>query len=290
MQKAFIYTTIMMMLLPFSVLAEATPKFVSQMKALEQKEGGRIGVAAINLENDQNLAYRADERFAMCSTFKLPLVAAVLSRVDSGKEKLDRSIEFSQTDILEYAPITKQHLKDGKMSVAELSAATIQYSDNTAANLLLQSIGGPEAFTYYVRSLGDKVTRLDRNEPTMNSNLPNDPRDTTTPLAMAKTMQTFLIGNALSEQSKEQLNSWLAGNTTGDKKLRAGMNSAWEIGDKTGSGENGASNDVAIIWPTAKKPFLITVYYTGANSSADKKSEVIAEVGRIVSAIFYPEQ
>lgn len=289
MKKAFIYMTIMMMLLPFSAPAEATPGFVSQMKALEQKEGGRIGVAVINLENGQNLAYRADERFAMCSTFKLPLVAAVLSRVDAGKEKLDRSIEFGQADIIEYAPIAKQHLKDGKMSVAELSAATIQYSDNTAANLLLQSIGGPEAFTYYVRSFGDKVTRLDRNEPAMNSNLPNDPRDTTTPLAMVKTMQTLLIGNALSEQSKKQLNSWLAGSTTGYKKLRAGINSAWKIGDKTGSGENGASNDVAIVWPTAKKPFLIAVYYTGANGSTDKKSEVIAEVGRIVSAIFYPE-
>lgn len=272
-----------------SVLAKVTSEFVSQVKFLEQKEGGRLGVAVINLENGQTLAYRADEHFAMCSTFKLLLVAAILSRVDASEEKLDRSIAFNQADLLEYAPITRQHLEDGSMSVAELSAATIQYSDNTAANLLLQSIGGPEAFTHYVRSLGDEITRLDRDEPAMNSNLPDDLRDTTTPLAMVKNMQRILTGNALSEPSKDQLNTWLIGNTTGDKRLRAGMNPAWKIGDKTGSGENGASNDIAIVWPTDKKPFLIAVYYTGANSSADKKSEVIAEVGRIVSATLYPE-
>ncbi len=278
-----------MMLLPLSVRAENVPTFPSQIEALEQKEGGRIGIAAVNLANDERLKYRADERFAMCSTFKLLLVATVLSRVDAGKEKLDRLVEFSQSDIQEYAPIAKQHLKEGKMSIAELSAAAIQYSDNTAANLLLQSIGGPEALTQYVRSIGDKITRLDRNEPTLNSNLPNDLRDTTTPLVMVNTMRKLLTDNTLSLQSQKQLNAWLVGNTTGDKKLRAGMNPAWKIGDKTGSGENGASNDVAIVWPTDKKAFLVAVYYTGSDTSADKKSEVIAEVGRIVSAAFYPE-
>jgi len=286
MRKLFIC---LMIFLPLSAFAETAPDFTLQMKALEQMEGGRIGVAAVNLENGQRLAYRAHERFAMCSTFKFPLVAAVLSRVDAGKEQLNRTIEFGQADILEYAPITRQHLEDGTMNVAELSAAAIQYSDNTAANLLLQSIGGPKELTRYLRSVGDKATRLDRTEPTLNSNLLNDPRDTTTPSAMVDTMEKLLVGGALSEQSKEQINTWLVGNTTGDKKLRAGMNPDWKIGDKTGSGDNGASNDVAIVWPTGKKPFLIAVYYTGANSSADKKSEVIAEVGRIISAIYYPE-
>lgn len=275
--------------MPFNALANNVGTFVSQIKALEQKEGGRIGVAAVNLENNQRLEYRASERFAMCSTFKLLLVAVVLSRVDAGKEKLNKLVDFTQSDIQEYAPIAKEHLKEGKMSIAELNAATIQYSDNTAANLLLQTIGGPKEFTRYIRSLGDKVTRLDRNEPTLNSNLPNDPRDTTTPSAMVETMRKLLTGDALSLESKEQLNAWLIGNTTGDKKIRAGMNPAWKIGDKTGSGENGASNDVAIVWLTNKKPFLIAVYYTGADSSADKKSEVIAQVGRIVKTIFYPE-
>jgi beta-lactamase class A len=277
------------MLLPFNALAENINTVAAQIEALEQNEGGRIGIAAVNLVNGQRLEYRANERFALCSTFKLPLVAAVLSRVDASKERLDRLVAFSQTDIQEYAPIAKEHLKEGKMSIAQLSAAAIQYSDNTAANLLLQSIGGPEALTQYARSVGDKITRLDRNEPTLNSNLPNDLRDTTTPLAMVNTMRSLLTGNALSLQSRKQLNAWLVGNTTGDKRLRAGMNPAWKIGDKTGSGENGAANDVAIVWPTDKEPFLVAVYYTGADTSADKKNEVIAEVGRIVSANFYPE-
>jgi beta-lactamase class A len=154
----------------------------------------------------------------------------------------------------------------------------------------LADMGGPEALTRYVRSLGDTVTRLDRFEPALNSNLPDDSRDTTTPSAMLKVMQKILVDDALSPESKDQLNAWLIGNTTGDKKLRAGVNPTWKIGDKTGSGKNGASNDVAIIWPTGKEPFLIAVYYTGSKTSMDKQSEVIAEVGRLVSATFYPEQ
>jgi beta-lactamase class A len=288
--KRFFIT--ILMLLPLTAFAEDIPMahFVSRIEALEQKEGGRIGIAAVNTANGEHLEYRGDERFAMCSTFKLLLAAAVLSRVDIGKERLDHMVEFNQADILEYAPITKEHLKEGKMSITDLSGAAIQYSDNTAANLLLQSIGGPEAFTRYVRSLGDKVTRLDRIEPTLNANLTGDTRDTTTPSAMVDIMQKVLIGNALSSESREQLNAWLIGNTTGDKKLRAGINPAWKIGDKTGSGKNGASNDVAIIWPAGKEPFLVTVYYTGAEISPDQQSEVIAEVGRLVSATFYPEQ
>ncbi len=278
------------MLFPFNSFAGNTPIFGVQIETLEQTAGGQIGITAVNLEDGQRLEYRANERFAMCSTFKLLLVAAVLSRVDEGNEKLDRLVTFSQADIQEYAPIAKHHIKKGTMTIAELSAAALQYSDNTAANLLLQSMGGTNALTQYARSLGDPVTRLDRNEPTLNTNLPNDPRDTTTPAAMVDTMRKILTGNALSQQSQQQLNDWLIGNTTGDKKLRAGMNPAWKIGDKTGSCANGASHDIAIVWPPTKKPFLIAVYYTGANTSADNKSAVIAEVGRIVSTHFYPKQ
>ncbi len=289
MRKFFISILLLFPLVGFAKNMTALD-FISRIEALEQEEGGRIGIAAVNLETDQRLGYRSHERFALCSTFKLPLVAAVLSRVDAGKENLDRLVGFDQTDIQDYAPVAKEHIKDGKMSIAELAAAAIQYSDNTAANLLLESIGGPQAFTRYVRSVGDETTRLDRTEPMLNSNLPDDLRDTTTPRAMVDTMQKLLIEGALSSESREQLNIWLVGNTTGGKKIRAGIHSAWKIGDKTGSGDNGASNDIAIVWPADKKPFLIAVYYTGARISADKRSEVIAEVGRIVSAAFYPEQ
>jgi len=287
MKNLFIFVVLF---LTFNALAEGAPTtFAVQIEDLERAHGGSIGVAATNLEDGKYLEYRANERFAMCSTFKLLLVGAVLSHVDSGEERLSRSVEFTQADILEHAPITKQHLNENKMSIAELCAATLQYSDNTAANLLLRSIGGPKSLTGYIRSLNDKVTRIDRTEPTLNSNNLNDLRDTTTPSAMVKTMQKLLVGNSLSQQSREKLNTWLVGNKTGDKKLRAGIPPSWRIGDKTGAGNNGASSDVAIAWPTDKKPFLVAVYYTGSSTSTDEKNKIIAKVGRIVSKSFYPE-
>ncbi len=256
---------------------------------LEQKNGGRLGVSAFNIANGERLGYRANERFAMASTFKLLLVAAVLHQVDLGTETLDRSVKFSAADIQSYAPITSKHLKDGQMSVSELCAATLQYSDNTAANLLLKRVGGPAGLTRYIRALGDKTTRLDRNEPSLNTNITGDLWDTTTPIAMLNSMQTLLVGNALSINSKKQLTKWLIGNTTGDAKLRAGFNPAWKVGDKTGSGANGASNDVAIVWPDKNLPFLITVYYTDSTISPEQQSKVIADVGRVVARMFYQD-
>ena len=256
---------------------------------LEQKNGGRLGVSAFNIANGERLGYRVNERFAMASTFKLLLVAAVLHQVDLGTETLDRSVKFSAADIQSYAPITSKHLKDGQMSVSELCAATLQYSDNTAANLLLKRVGGPAGLTRYIRTLGDKTTRLDRNEPSLNANITGDLRDTTTPIAMLNSMQTLLVGNVLSINSKKQLTKWLIGNTTGDAKLRAGFNPAWKVGDKTGSGANGASNDVAIVWPDKYLPFLITVYYTDSTISSEQQSKVIADVGRVVARMFYQD-
>lgn len=264
--------------------------FGKAIAALEGENGGRLGVAALNMANGERLEYRAEERFAMCSTFKLPLVAAVLSRIDAGVETLDRPVRYSTADIEDYAPIAGKHLKDGEMSVSVLSAAAIEYSDNTAANLLLSSIGGPVGFTRYVRSLGDKVTRLNRNEPLLGTNLPGDVRDTTTPAAMLDTMRKLLVGDALSAASREQLIRWLIDNTTGDARLRAGLNSEWEVGDKTGTGKRGASNDVAIVWPPESPPFLVAVYYSDSTLSPEGRSAVIAEAGRIVSATFYGHQ
>jgi beta-lactamase class A len=278
------------LLLPHVALAKKkfiSPEFATQIGELERKEGGRIGVAALNTENGQRLEYRADDRFAMCSTFKLLLVAAVLARVDADVEELDRYIRYSAPDMLDHSPITKNNFRKRRMTVGDLSSAAIQYTDNTAANLLLNSIDGPKGFTNYMRALGDKVTRLDRNETTLNTNIEGDDRDTTTPSAMVDSMYKVLIGDALSPKSRELLINMLLGSTTGSAKLRAGINPEWKVGDKTGSGENGASNDIAIVFPPNKKPFLVAVYYTGSDNSIDKKNEVIAEIGRIVSATFY---
>ena len=282
----------MALLLPLSAFAEAANpiEFSAQIKSLEHKYGGRIGVAALNTANQHKVAYREDESFALCSTFKFLLAAAILTRVDSGKEALDRSIPYSAKDMQEHAPVALQHLAEGKMSVGDLTEGTMIYSDNTAANLLLESVGGPKELTQYIRSLGDKTTRIDRFEPELSDNIRGDPRDTTTPSAMLHAMHQLLIENALTAASKERLTGWLIRNTTGDAKIRAAMPKSWKVGDKTGSGKNGASNDIAIIWPEGQKPFLVSVYYTGSTLSADEKNAVIAEVGRIVRRTFYPEQ
>ena len=262
-----------------------TEQFISRISALEKTSGGHVGVSVISVEGNPLFLYRANERFAMCSTFKVLLGAAILSRVDSSQESLDRSIPYKSSDLLDYAPITKSHLDAGQMTVSELIAASIQYSDNTAANLLLDSLGGPKAFTDYLRSIGDKTTRLDRNEPSLNTNETGDLRDTSTPAAMAATLQKILIGDALSPASKEQLKIWMFGNTTGDSRIRAGFDKRWIVGDKTGSGANGASNDVAIVFPRTASPFIIAVFYTGSTASADQKNAVVAEAARIAGDI-----
>ena len=182
----------------------------------------------------------------MCSTFKLLAAAAVLKRVDEGAERLDRTIAYGPSDLLEYAPITKAHVAQGGMTVG-IVAAAIDWSDNTAANLVLQTIGGPVGFTTFARSLGDEVTRLDRNEPSLNESLPGDPRDTESTRHGGQHAEGAL-GDVLSE-IPPPTPSGLINDKVGDKRLRAGLPSSWRIGDKTGTGDRGSTNAVAIIWP-----------------------------------------
>lgn len=262
--------------------------FSKGMELLEAKHGGRLGVVAIGLENVPELAHRGDEPFALCSTFKLLLAAAVAARVDAGKESWDRKISYSDKDLLEYAPITgkPENVKSGAMTVGDLCGAAMQWSDNTAANLLLKSLGGPEALTAFLRTLGDKTSRLDRTEPELNTNLPDDPRDTTIPRAMATTMKKLLLGDALSKKSRARLIGWMVENKTGDKRLRAGLPADWKVGDKTGTGENGAANDVAILWPPGKPPIVVAVYFSESKATPAARDEVLAEVAHAVRAAF----
>jgi beta-lactamase class A len=253
---------------------------------MEAREGGRLGVFVRDTATGATIEHRVDERFPMCSTFKLLAAAAALKRVDQGAERLDRTITYRPSDLLEYAPVAKAHVAEGGMTVADLCAAAIDWSDNTAGNLILQSIGGPAGFTQFARSLGDEVTRLDRNEPTLNESLPGDPRDTTSPRAMAGAMQKVLVGDALSDASRSQLQTWLIGDKVGDKRLRAGLPPYWWIGDKTGTGDRGSTNAVAIIWPPARAPIIATVYYTGSSASVDARNAVHKEVGALIAETF----
>lgn len=249
---------------------------------LERSVGGRLGVAAINTGSARRVSYRAGERFPMCSTFKLPLVAAVLKRVDAGQESLERRIAYDATAVLEYAPVTREHVSEGGMSVAALCDASITVSDNTAANLLLETIGGPRGLTAFLRTLGDASSRLDRNEPMLNAALPGDERDTTTPSAMLGVMQELLLGSVLRSASKERVLGWLIATQTGLKRLRAGLPADYRSGDKTGTGNHGVVNDLAIAWPPSKPPILIAAYSWGSTASTERLSDLLAQAARLV--------
>jgi beta-lactamase class A len=230
---------------------------------------------------------RADERFPMCSTFKLLAAGAVLTRVDHGQEDLQRRVVFSASDLVPNSPGTSRHTReltgDAGMSIGELCKAALTLSDNTAANLLLASFGGPAAVTAFARSLGDGITRLDRIEPALNEAIPGDPRDTTTPNAMLGNLRELVLGEHLSAASRAQLLAWLAANQTGGSRLRAKLPQDWGVGDKTGTGERGTANDIAILWPPGGGPVLVTVYLTETDGDATRSNAAIANVGALVA-------
>jgi beta-lactamase class A len=257
-----------------------------RLAEIEAREGGRLGVFVRDTASDAAIERRADERFPMCSTFKLLMAAAALKRADAGAERLDRTIAYGPHDLLDYAPITKARVAEGGMTLADLCAAAIDWSDNTAANLVLQTIGGPAGFTAFARSLGDTVTRLDRNEPTLNESVPGDPRDTTSPRALAEDMRQVLLGDALSDGSRRQLQTWLINDKVGDKRLRAGLPGSWRIGDKTGTGERGSTNAVAILWPPDRAPILAAVYYTESSAPMDARNAIHKEIGGLIAETF----
>ncbi|MEO7041911.1 MAG: class A beta-lactamase [Gemmatimonadaceae bacterium] len=253
-----------------------------ELAAIESRLGGRLGVSAVDTGSRLSVSYRADERFPMCSTFKLLAVAAILKRVDDRLEHLDRNVPFAEKDLLAYAPVTRAHVKQGGMELSALCAAAIEYSDNTAANLILESLNGPANVTQFARSIGDNETRLDRNEPTLNSAIPGDQRDTTTPAAMMANLRAVLLGDVLSVASRALLTSWLIANTTGDDKLRASVPATWRVGDKTGSGQNGAIGDIAIMWPPSRNPILITAYIRDCSASLSDRNAAIKDAGSVV--------
>jgi beta-lactamase class A len=268
------------------LLAASTPgstaDFGNRIESIEQRTGARIGVAALDTATGKRLEHRSGERFPMCSTFKFLAAAAVLKQVDDRKEKLDRFVSYGANDILEYAPVTKAHLNDGGMTLGALCAAAIQQSDNTAGNLLLDAIGGPAGLTDFARSISDKTTRLDREEPELNSANPGDERDTTSPAAMSADLQRLVLGDVLSNSSRHQLEDWLQHNETGTQLIRAGIPKTWIVGDKTGRCSNGTTNDVAIIRPPGRAPIVVAIYTMGSTASVDDRSAILAEVARTV--------
>lgn len=254
----------------------------AQFEKLESTLNGRLGVYVINTANSAQLGYRAKERFPMCSTFKAMVAAAILDRSVDAPGLLQRLIRYQQADLESYAPITSQHMASG-MTVAELCAAAIQYSDNTAANLLIKTLGGPQVVTAFARSIDDSEFRLDRWEPALNTAIPGDLRDTTTPEAMALSLQRLVLGDALPPLPRAQLLAWLCGNTTGAASIKAGIPAGWKIGDKTGSGSYGTANDIAVLWPPERKPAVVAIYTTQHDKDAKARYDVIATAAHIVA-------
>ena len=252
--------------------------------AIEMPTGGRLGVAVWDTGSGLRAGHRADERFPLCSTFKVLAAGAVLQRVDAGHEDLARRIRFGKDQLVHYSPVTERHADGAGMSLGGICAAALDYSDNTAGNLLLETLGGPPAITRFARSLGDPITRLDRSETSLNDALPGDPRDTTSPKAMLRDLHALLLGDVLSPASRGQLLAWMTACTTGAKRLRAGVPADWRVADKTGSGDHGTANDIGILTPPERAPVLVTVYLTRTRLSWAQLDPVIAQVGAAVAA------
>jgi beta-lactamase class A len=259
----------------------------SRINDLEQRSGGRLGVAVLDTQTGRRFAWRGDERFRMCSTFKMPLAAAVLRRVDQGRERLDRRVTYGPEVLMGNSPATKKHLAGG-MTIGSLCESAIILSDNAAANLLLdalgQEAGGPAALTRFLRAIGDQTTRCDRREPELNTGAPDDPRDTTTPTAIVETWKTLLTTDALTAASRKRLTAWVVANRTGDRRLRAGLPRGWTVGDKTGNNGVDTTNDIAVIWPPGRRPLFISTFHDRGSPDDDVRNGVLADAARAVVA------
>ena len=252
----------------------------TRLEKLEKDLGGRLGVFVLDTATGTQFGYRAEERFALCSTFKVLAAAAILKKSEQVEGLMQRFVKYGQSDLVSYSPITQKHIGEG-MTVADLCAAGIQYSDNTAGNLLMTILGGPRAVSAFARTIGDTEFRLDRWETALNTAIPNDPRDTSTPMAMGRSLHRLVLGDALQPAHRTQLRDWLLGNTTGAARIRAGVPTDWTVADKTGGGDYGTANDVAVLWPPHREPVVIAVYTTQHTKDATARSDEIASAAQI---------
>jgi beta-lactamase class A len=258
----------------------------SAVAELERREGGRLGVAVLHTGTGERLNHRENELFAMCSTFKYLAAAAILRRVDQGREQLDRWVPYTESDLLSvFAPVSKEHLSQGGMTLAELCSAAVEWSDNTAANLMLKILGGPAGLTSFIRSLGDTTTRLDRIEPELNVVAAGDARDTTSPAAMLNLLSTVLFGQVLSAESRTQLASWMLEAKVGGQRIPAGLPAGWRMAHKIGTWDD-ETNDVGVIWPLDRAPIIIAAFYRQGATPTERREGVLREVGRLVAQTF----
>jgi beta-lactamase class A len=265
----------------FFGIGVANPLYAAELPLadIERRHGGRLGVFAVDTGSGRTLSHRADERFLMCSTFKGLLAAQVLARVDSGKDSLERFVRYTEKDLIFTSPVTKANVAQGAMSVGALCQAIVEVSDNTAAVLLMRSVGGPAALTQFVRSLGDTVTRSDRYEP--ESNQYSGVLDTTSPRAITQAVSRILLGDVLSPPSRAQLESWMVACKPGLNRLRASLPADWRAADRPGTSVEEETNDYAIVRPPGRAPLLVAAYYDAPGVSMDAREAVLREAGAV---------
>ncbi|MFI5540766.1 class A beta-lactamase [Nocardia sp. NPDC051900] len=266
---------------PITTSVEAGPAANARVADLEARYGAQIGLFAVDTGTGRTVTHRADERFPFLSTFKTLAAAAVLRAHPLDTGYFDRVIRFHEADLVDNSPVTSAELADG-MTLARVAEAAITRSDNTAGNLLLREIGGPAGLTAFLRTLGDPTSRLDRWETELNTAIPGDERDTTTPAALAADYRVLALGDALGARERDQLAVWLKANTTGGKRIRAGLPAEWVTGDKTGTGSYGSANDVAIVWPEGgRAPIVIAIMSRKPAEDAEVNNDLLAEVTKV---------
>ncbi|MBV1856387.1 class A beta-lactamase [Catellatospora tritici] len=252
----------------------AAPSAVAAFAELETRFDARLGVYAIDTGNGRTVEHRADERFAYASTYKALAAAVVLHTTTP--EQLDRMVHYTDADLVTYSPVTEKHVQTG-MSLRELADAAVRYSDNTAGNLLLDHLGGPDGFEQALREFGDLTTDAARREPELNQATPGDTRDTSTPRALANDLYAYTLGQPLADDDRAVLNDWLRGNTTGAKLIRTGVPAGWQVGDKTGAAAYGTRNDIAVIWPTDGAPIVLAILSSRTQQDAKYDDALIAQ-------------
>ncbi|MDR3064415.1 MULTISPECIES: class A beta-lactamase [Comamonas] len=269
--------------------AAAAKTLGEELAALEVQAQGRLGLHVLDTVSGAEAGWRSEERFPMCSTFKTLLAARVLYLAQKDEIRLWRKLYYAPSEVVAWSPVSEKRAgADGGMTVQQLCEAMVLVSDNTAANVLLDASGGPAALTQWLRELGDGTTRLDRNEPSLNSALPGDERDTTTPQAMVQSLQKLLLGDVLEGYARALLQQWLVDSRTGDRRVRAGMPGDWKAGGKTGSGERGTACDTLIVWPTEQSaPLLVTAYLTGSALDGAGREAVMARAGEAIKRWYY---
>ncbi|WP_194926285.1 class A beta-lactamase [Catenulispora pinisilvae] len=246
--------------------------------ALQSRYHAQLGLYALDTGSGRTVAFQADQRFASCSTIKALAAAELLHRETDAQ--LNQTITYSAADLVDYSPVTSQHVAGG-MSLTAVMTAAVEVSDNAALNLMLNQLGGPPALQSALRGLNDPTTNADRTEPTVNSAVPGDVRDTSTPRALAEDLRAYALGDVLTPQRRAMLTGWLTANTTGGPYIRAAVPPGWTVGDKTGNGDYGTRNDIAVLWPPHRAPIVIAVLSNRGAKDASSGDALIADATRV---------